>query len=303
MKFSIIYSVSRAAVLVLAAGNAAAQSGSFETGMAHFQKREYAPAIAVFEVSIKQERPESARYRDTALLLGQCYFLSAHNAEAISWLEKAIDAGEQTTEAFYMLGNASIQNRDPDRARSAFARMFGVAAKSAAAHLLTAQMMIRQEFEEFAEMELQSAVRLDPRIPQAHYLLGMIATFRNDIDRAVEELRQEIAINPNFAMAYYKLGDAFTRREQWNQAVPLFQKSVWLNPAYSGPYILLGKAYLKLDELQNAEGMLRQAVRMDPINSSAYYILGQTLMKQRREEEARAMFEKSQQLKKDNDRQ
>jgi tetratricopeptide (TPR) repeat protein len=278
------------------------QGSDYENGMAHFQKREFAKAITAFEQALHEANPESPRYGATALVLGQCYFLTARNAEAVVWLEKAIAAGARSTEAYYMLGNASIQNREPVRARSAFALMFGVPADSAAAHLLTAQMMIRQEFEEYAVKELESAVKLDPKIPEAHYLLGILATFRNDIDRAVEELRTEIALNPNFAMAYYKLGDAFTRREQWTEAVPQLQKSIWLNPTNSGPYVLLGKAYFKLGEFANAEGMLRRAMQMDTNNYSAHYLLGQTLMKLGRQEEARVILERSQKLRNPDDK-
>jgi tetratricopeptide (TPR) repeat protein len=118
--------------------------------------------------------------------------------------------------------------------------MFSVPFESAAAHLLTAQFMIRQEFEEFAQKELARAVELDPKIPQAHYLLGITAIYRNELDKGIAEMLQEISINPDFAMAHYKLGDAYTRREDWDAAIPPLQRAVWLNPDYSGPYILLG---------------------------------------------------------------
>lgn len=270
----------------------------FDQGMSLFQHREFAKAAASFEAAIKTEKPETAHYAEVAYWLGQADYLAARNADAIPWLEKAIAGGVRGPEIEYMLGNASIQNRDPDRARRAFAAMFGVLPETPAAHLLTAQMMIRQEFEEFAVKELDRAVELDPRLPEAHYLLGIISTYHNDLDRAKRELASEIAINPNFAMAYYKLGDAYSRHEEWNDAIPLLQKAIWLNPTYSGPYILLGKGYLKREQLANAEAALRRAIQMDPANYSAHYLLGQTLNRLGKTEEGHKMLEESQKLHK-----
>ena len=270
----------------------------FDTGRSLFQQHNYPKAAEAFETAIKTEEPGAKHYTEIAFWLGQSYFLAAKNPEAVEWLEKAVAGGLRTPEVEYMLGSASIQNREPDRARGAFAAMFGVDPESASAHLLTAQMMIRQEFEEFAYSELERCIALNPRLPEAHYLLGIISTYRNDIDRATRELETEIAINPNFAMAYYKLGDAYSRREQWDLAIPALQKSAWLNPAFSGPYILLGKGYFKREEYKNAEGVLRRAIQMDPKNYSAHYLLGQVLIKLGQAGEGRKMLEESQQLHK-----
>jgi tetratricopeptide (TPR) repeat protein len=270
----------------------------FDQGMTLFQQHQFAKAAESFAAAIKTENPGTSHYAEVAYWLGQADYLAARNSEAIPWLEKAIAGGVRGPEVMYMLGNAAIQNRDPERARRAFAAMFGVLPETPAAHLLTAQMMIRQEFEELAVKELDRAVELDPRIPEAHYLLGIISTYHNDLDRAKKELANEIAINPNFAMAYYKLGDAYSRHEEWDDAIPYLQKAIWLNPAYSGPYILLGKGYLKRDQLTNAEGALRRAIQMDPNNYSAHYLLGQTLNKMGKTEEGRKMLEESQKLHK-----
>jgi len=284
-------------LLLLGASLAAQQPPSdHAAGVALYRRREYAQAIEALRRAVESEKPGTPEYRESVLLLGQCFFLSARPAEAAPWLEKAAE-GARATEVLYMLGVSYVQQNQPARATAAFAAMFGFPPDSAAAHLVTAQMMLRYEFEEPAEKEAARALQLDSRIPQAHYLLGLVAIYRGQIDRGIAELQREIDINPNFAMAYYKLGDAYTRREQWDAAIPFLQKSVWINPDYSGPYILLGKAYLRKDELANAEGMLRQAIKMDPQNYSAHYLLGQTLIKAGKTEEGRSMLERSQTIR------
>ena len=268
-----------------------------QSALALYRQKQYGQAAELFQQAVAGEPKDSREYRESVLLLAQSYYLAAKVQQAIPWLEKAAKSGANAIEVSYMLGIAYIQTRQADKAVTAVAAMFGVAADSAAAHLLTAQLMVRQEFEDDAQQELQKALQINPQLPEAHYLLGEIAIFRSKIDVAIDELNREIALNPNFAMAYYKLGDAYTRQEQWDLAIPCLQRSIWLNPNYSGPYILLGKAYWKRGDLTNAEGMLRQAIVLDPKNSSTHYILGQTLVQAGRAQEGKQMLEKSQELK------
>jgi tetratricopeptide (TPR) repeat protein len=277
----------------------AAPASPYEAGLAAYRARDYGKAAQAFSAAIKTEQPGTPQYRESLLLLGQSYYMSSRMPQALEYLEKAVAAGVRTNEVFYMLGNGYIQSREPAKAVRSFAAMFELPPDSASAHLITAQMMVRLEFEEFAQKELERALELNPSIPEAHYLLGQLAIFRGQLDRGIEEMRKEIALNPNLAMAHYRLGDAYTRREEYDAAIPHLQRSVWLNPNYSGPYILLGKSYFKKNDLTNAEGMLRQAIRMDPNNYSAHYLLGQVLVQAGKGEEGRAMLQRSQQLRKD----
>lgn len=274
-----------------------ATQNAFQTAVGHYNRREYSKAVEQFEQVLKTESPETPVYRESTLYLAQSLYLTNHFKEAIPYLEKAAGAGTRKLEASYMLGNAYIQLHEMDPAARAFAVLYGVATESAAAYVVTAQMMMHQGFEENAAKAAARSLELNASIPEAHYILGEVATFKGEIDSAIAELTKEIKINPNFAMAYYKLGDAYSRREQWDEAIPQLERSIWLNPTYSGAYILLGKGYLRSKELSNAENMLRQALRMDPQNSSAYYLLGQTLAQQGRPEDAKKAMEKSQQLK------
>ena len=271
---------------------------AYRAAMTNYGNREYGKAAEQFELALKDQKPGSAEYQETTLLLAQSLYLTSQFEKAIPWLDKAAAAGSRKLEAGYMLGNAYIQTHQPAKAVAAFAQMFGVKSDSAAAHLLAAQMMVRLGFEEAGEKEVAKALELDAKIPEAHYLLGELATYHGQIEEAVAELNKELSINPNFAMAYYKLGDAYSRREQWADAIPNLERSIWLNPTYSGPYILLGKAYFKQQEFANAEKMLRQALKMDPQNLSAHYVLGQTLMKLGQTEEAKKILARWQELEK-----
>ena len=110
-----------------------------------------------------------------------------------------------------MLGMAYIQTRQPDAARQAWARAFRLPPDSPAARLLTAQMMVRAEMDEMAQAELTAALEKDPRLPQAHFLLGQTALFRGRLDEAIALFRKELEVSPGNAMAFYRAGRRATR--------------------------------------------------------------------------------------------
>ena len=260
-----------------------------------YKQHKYPEAASAFEREIARDGEKPG----VVILLGQSYYLAGKYAQSIPWLRKAVKSGGHPAEAGYMLGTALLFTQQPEESVAPFAEVFGVAPESAAAHLAAAEMMVRQELLDYATKQLEIALALDARVPQAHYLLGVVALAHSDIDVGITEFQREIAGNPNFAMSYYRLGDAYTRREDWEKAIPELQRSIWLNPAFTGPYILLGKAYLKKGDLPDAEGILRQAVRMDPRSRQATYLLGQTLIEAGRKDDGRKLVEHSLELKDD----
>jgi tetratricopeptide (TPR) repeat protein len=271
-------------------------------GLIAFRLHDYPRAIQAMTKSAAAEKTRSPELRESLLVLGQSYFLSGKMPEATAVLEKASSEGVNLNELNYMLSVAYIQQRKREEASRSVAALFGVVSNSAAAHVLAAQMMIRQEFEDLAIEELKRALELNPKLAGVHYLLGELAVYSGDAERGIAEFQAELAVNPNSSNAYWKIGDAYGRREDWDRAIPFLQRSIWLNPDFSAPYILIGKAYWKKKDYGNAEGMLRQAIRMDPENQSAHYMLGQVLMQSGRTEEGRKMLERSQQLRQVNSR-
>jgi tetratricopeptide (TPR) repeat protein len=288
-----------AAIKVLLAAQTAPGDGqvNYLLGLAYYRKGDYARAIQYMSGALPPASGEGKEYRQGVQALGLSHYMLGHAAEAVPYLEQLNRWTPDGVEITYALGVCYVQTREADKARAAFARMFKVAPGSAPAYLINAQMMVRQQMEELAEKELQRALELDPRLPQANFLLGELAIYHAQLDRGVELLQKEIAVNPAFGMAYYRLGEAYTRQLKWDEAIPPLQKSIWLNPFFSGPYVVLGKVYLKKADLPNAETMLRRALQMDPNNYSGHHLLAQVLQQASRADEASKEFQLAEQLR------
>ncbi len=130
-------------------------------GISYYQKRDYEKAVPLL-TPVVQIAPESTReFRESAQALALSHYLLGHIKEALPLLEKVIQWSPENTELRYVLAISYLQSHQLEQARDAFAKMFKLQPESAAAHLMTGQMMVRQQFEEFAERELRRALEID----------------------------------------------------------------------------------------------------------------------------------------------
>ena len=88
--------------LALLCFRALAASTEHQHGVELYQQKNYADAISVLTEVSKTEPPESADFKESALLIGQSYFMMNQGPKAIPWLEKV----GPLNEANFMLGYA-----------------------------------------------------------------------------------------------------------------------------------------------------------------------------------------------------
>lgn len=269
----------------------------FWLGKAYYSQGNYQKTIESLGPVFDNFSKGSAEQLQSVQMLGLSYYVSGRLAEAIPFFERIIEGQPENGEVAYALGVSYIQTRQPAKSRDMFAKLFKVQTNSASAYLLNAKMLVRQQFEETAEVELNKALELDPKLPEVRFVLGELAIYRAEIDKGIEFLRQEIALNPANGMAYYRLGEGLSRQLKWDEAIPPLQKSIWLNPFFSGPYIVLGKVYLKKQDFGNAENLLRHAVTIDPNNFGAHYLLGQVLQQAGKTNDAKTEFALAEKLR------
>jgi tetratricopeptide (TPR) repeat protein len=277
----------------LAGKNPGLKGLSSELGAAYYQKGDYIRAID----SLKQALAENPVSKEDTQLLGLSYYLSGRPGEAIALLEKVQGwYPRANVDAAYILGVCYIQTKDYPQARKSFARMFDVPPDSAASYLLTARILLRQEFDPIAEEYAQKAIALDPRLPLAHFFLGELHLFKSRVPEAISDFQGELALNPAHAQTYYKLADAYSRIQKFDDAQRLLQRSIWLDATSTGPYILMGKVLARKGETDLAVRALEHALSMDPNNSVTHHLLGQAYRDLGRNEDAERELKIAQQL-------
>ena len=276
-----------------ASANPGAKGLAHEFGIAYYKTGDYLKAID----SLNKATQEDPADKEAVQLLGLSNYLAGRPAEAIPFLEQV--QGWYTranVDASYILGVCYIQTKNYPQARVAFARMFEVKPDSAPAYLVTARVLLRQEFDPIAEEYAQKAIDLDPKLPLAHFFLGELHTYKSKIPEAIADFQAELALNPGHAATYWKLADAYSRVGKFDDAERLLQRSIWLDSASTGPYILLGKVLEKKGESELAVRALQHALSMDPNNSVTHHLLGQAYIDMGRTEDAERERRAAQQL-------
>ena len=262
-------------------------------GIASFRRGDFATTAAELKPVIEQhpDDPEAVQ------LLGLSYYYLGRTQDAIPLLERVHGwFPKANVDASYVLGISYLRVSDYEKARKAFAEMYGIAPDSAAGHLVFARMLLREGYDPIAEQELLKAAALDPRLPGVHLFLGEVYTYKAQMDKAIAELKQELAINPVNAEALYKLADAYTRVQNWEDAQRYLQRSIWLDSTATGPYVLMAKVLLKKNEYVLSARAAQKAISMDPNNYYAHYLLGQALVKLGKTAEAESEMKISQAL-------
>src|SRR5215831_1689271 len=197
-----------------------------ELGIAWYRKGDYLQAATLLQEAFTR-RPEDT---DVAQLLGLAYYLSGRPGAAIAPLERLRASDPRASiDAAYVLSLCYALNREFDKARSAFASLYAVPPDSAAAHVIFAAMLVRQGLDPVAEQEAKAALALNASIPLGHYVLGEVAMYRADYEKAIGEFQNEIRLNPAFAPARTRAADAESHMARAGEAEMEAERSMWLD--------------------------------------------------------------------------
>jgi predicted Zn-dependent protease len=262
-------------------------------GIVAYQDNRLAEAEASFGRALDQDPSDL----ESMQMRGVTFYRMGKPESAIPLLEEAHSAGPiANADPNYVLALCYIGTKRYDDARRAFAAQYDFAPDSAAAWLVTARMLFRQELTATAAAAARQALQLDPRIPLAHRLLGEIDLAGGDVSGALAELEQEVKVNPLDGETYDRMGDAYIRNGQYLQAQEVLDRAVLLEPNASGPVILLGKALLEEHDPVTAAMYLERAAKMDPSNAMIHMLLGRAFTAAGRKADASREFEALQKL-------
>ena len=265
-----------------------------DLGKAYFQLRQFAQATPHLKNALQQ----NAADLESTQLLALSFYSAGNYREALPLLEKlGPRLPGNTPDAPYVISICYVMTGQLDSARKVLAQMFYVPPDSAMAYLMLAKLMVRQQMVEAAVSQIETALRLEPRLTMAHFLLGEIDLYRSNPQSAIAEFQKELTVNPTLWLVYWRLGDAYMRVAKFDDAERVLKKAVWLNEASPGAFVLLGEIAIKKNDPALASGFLERALAIDPQNFDAHYSLATAYKALGRETEANQHFEISKKLR------
>jgi tetratricopeptide (TPR) repeat protein len=123
----------------------------------------------------------------------------------------------------------------------------------------------------------REAVRLDPRLKEAWYGLGLAQLAMGEATEALEALQRVVRLDRGHVGAWVALGSAFGERGLFDRAAQAFEQAVRLRPQDAAAWYALGSVRVRAGDTESAVSAFRRAVERDPDLAEAWHSLGVAL--------------------------
>lgn len=270
-----------------------------DAAIAWFRRGDDAKAIQLAD-AVLTRHPENARAHN---VLGRIRLSQGDTDGAIAQLRQAVTL-EDDFETSYFLGIAYLKGKKLSDAAAWFAEVESRVGDSAALHVLFGRAYTITHFPKPAMAEFEKAIKLDPKYPRAHGLLGYanLELYGEEAyPRARAEFEQELKLHPGQYYFLTLLGITTVALRDFPAAESALSRAVRLDPNSPGPYLYLGETYSETNRLAQAVEALQKYLKMiqDPQEmprdvSRAYFLLGRGLLRMGRVEEGKKALAESQ---------
>jgi tetratricopeptide (TPR) repeat protein len=230
----------------------------YSLAIAHLQLGETSEAVSVAS-RLARANPKDA---PTRRLYAQALVADGHPEEAVQELEEARAASPADPELAFALASGYLQLKRLDAAERLFKEV--VAAKPlAVTHVLIGRTYRDAGYFDRARVSLERALKLDSKVPRAHYYLGTVAVMSEGVlqlEAAIKEFRQELTFTPDDPATNLRLGMALIEAQRPSEALPALQIAARSEGASAVVFYYLGRCQLALDRPADAIASLRRAL-------------------------------------------
>jgi cytochrome c-type biogenesis protein CcmH/NrfG len=143
-------------------------------------------------------------------------------------------------------------------------------------HMIMAGELARQGNDADAISRYREAIRLNPKLPGAHFELAELLRISSDPAlnaQAENEYRAAIQVNENDQKSWRQLGDIMAARGDLQTAEQYYKRALALEPADSAAKTGLAVIFSSTARTDQAISILETAVKDDPTNTAARYRL------------------------------
>jgi tetratricopeptide (TPR) repeat protein len=210
--------------------------------------------------------------------------------QAVRRYRNVLCAQPDHADALHLLGVALHQQGDHRQAAESIGRAVTLNQGKAVYHANLAEAYRALGNFECAAECCRTALRLQPRSPEAANNLGLILLAQGKTDEAIFQFRQTLQIKPDYGMACSNLGNALRLGGDLDGALAHFRRAAEIEPNLAEAHSNLGQLLLERHQPHEALSHLREAVRLLPDLAEARNNLGNALRDTGRLAEARQSY-------------
>jgi tetratricopeptide (TPR) repeat protein len=203
---------------------------------------------------------------DDLKIVGLDYVLLDDYANAIKWLEKAVELDSKNKDAWYYLGRAYYTRGLLPESRRAFL----------------------------------TVLDLDSHDARAENNLGLILESEAKPSEALDAYRKAIEWqegSPHRSeQPYLNLGSLLLELDRTGEAIAPLEKAVELGANNANCHLKLGTAYLRTNRLPVVQRELEKAARLEPENAAIHYQLGKFYKQTHKMDKAKIEFQRTEEL-------
>ncbi len=149
------------------------------------------------------------------------------------------------------------------------------------AHYLLGNVLLELSIADRAAAEYRTAIELAPAQPRSYYHLALALRAQQNEPGEESELRKAIALDGSYALAHSELGRILLNQNRLQEAVTELNLSTEENPASEQAYYLLAKAYDRLGDTANSDAMTKRLADVKAANRRAQVANGPTAVESR----------------------
>ncbi len=151
-----------------------------------------------------------------------------------------------------------------------------------------------------AGSECNQALDIDPKLPEVHYVLGMVFKEQMRLDKAQAAFNGALKLEPKFSDAHAGLGLVSLQQGNLAAAITSFQQAISENTGNSTAHFGLGQAYLRQGQLDQALSEFNTSLYQNPNSAPVHLFLGRTYDAQGNQDAAINEYHKSIAIKPEN---
>ena len=196
---------------------------------------------------------------------------------SIAELERGVSILPSYAEAWYHLGLAYKEKKDPQKAVKAFETAKGYKNFKEADFYVGSGLAYGQAGQyDKALADFRTALAKDPDNAETYNNMGLYFTEKGVIDSALIYLDKAITMKKDFYQAWYNRGNTWAKSGDFNKAIADYNKSLEIKPGYTDAMLNLGNSYAAMADYKNALVWFEELLKLDPNNPKLLYNIGIT---------------------------